>query len=129
MSDPLTNTTAATAVRTYFAAFLPGLRNQLLIADLATLNAVCAIAVSDMPDPPWRLTIADGRLTQVGQGGLTPEATFRLSAETLLEVVSGRLSPQEAFFSQMIELEGDLETGLKLSTVLAPFFERFPFEA
>ena len=37
-------------------------------------------------------------------------------------------TPQEAFFDLRIALEGDMEMGLKLSTVLEPFFARYAFE-
>jgi putative sterol carrier protein len=113
--------------RAYFDDYLPTLRHQLLIEDLETLDASCRINVTDAPDGAWTLVIERGRLTRVEREGPVPEAIFNLSAETLLEVVTGELSPQQAFFSQRIDLEGDLETGMKLSIVLAPFFKRFPF--
>jgi len=83
--------------------------------------------VMDSDAPPWRLRIERGRLVYVGPGGAEPECGFSLDATTLLEIVSSELVPAEAFFAQRIELSGDLELGLKLSTVLEPFFERFPF--
>lgn len=115
--------------RGYFERFLPGLLGQLLIEDLSNLNATFAIAVSDTPDPAWRLEVKDGRLVHVGHEGEAPVCTFTLNGQTMLEVVSGRLAPAEGFFAMRIELDGDLEMGLRLSTVLEPFFLRFPYTA
>ena len=112
----------------YFREFLPGLRGRLLIPDLETLTTCFAIAVRDSGDPPWRIAIEAGRLVAVGPDGPPPLCLFRLDTATLLEVVAARVAPAEAFFAKRIDLEGDMELGLKLSTVLAPFFEGFPFQ-
>lgn len=114
-------------VRRYFEVFLPGIFGRLLIADLESLSARFAIDVSDVDAPPWRIEVRGGRLVAVEHGGAPPGCTFRLDADTLLEVVAARVLPAEAFFARRIELEGDMELGLKLSTVLAPFFAGFPF--
>ena len=113
--------------RQYFESFLPGIRGQLLIPDLESLTTCFAIAVTDQDDPPWRIAIEAGRIACVGHEGPQPLCCFRLDTEALLDVIAARVVPAEAFFAKRIDLEGDLELGLKLSTVLAPFFERFPF--
>jgi len=113
--------------RRYFEVFLPGIRGRLLVPDLAGLTTCFAIDVADAPDPPWRIAVEAGRLVHVGAGGPEPLCTFRLDVDTLLEVVSARVPPAEAFFARRIELDGDMELGLKLSTVLAPFFAGHPF--
>jgi predicted lipid carrier protein YhbT len=114
-------------VEDYFAAFLPALRGQLLIEELHALTTAFAIDVADAPGPPWRLGVEAGRLVHVGTGGPEPRCRFRLDAATLLEVAAGRTPPAEAFFARRIEVEGDVEEGLRLSTVLEPFFRRFPY--
>lgn len=112
--------------RRYFTEYLPTLYGQLLIADLRELNACCEIAVREDP-PPWRIAIEHGRLVYAGHEGPEPACAFHLNVETLLKVVSAVETPQQAFFDMRIELTGDLEMGLKLSTVLEPFFHRFPY--
>lgn len=113
--------------RLYFTTFLPGILNQLLLEDLKSLSCCFAIEVTDSGDPPWRLAIDEGRLTYVGPEGPEPACQFCLDAAALLDVASARVSPQEAFFDLRIQLEGDMELGLTLSTVLAPFFQQHPF--
>jgi predicted lipid carrier protein YhbT len=121
--------TARSPVLRYFEDFLPTLFGRLLIPDLESLTTCFAIEVTDLDGPPWRIGIEAGRLVSVGQEGPEPLCTFRLDGETLLEVASAQVLPAEAFFAKRIDLEGDMEHGLKLSTVLAPFFAGFPFHA
>jgi len=52
---------------------------------------------------------------------------FSLDADTLLEIVSGSLTPDRAFFDLRVEIEGDIVLGLQLSTVLEPFFQTRPY--
>lgn len=111
----------------YFHDFLPTLMGQLLIADLESLTTCFAIDVSDRDEPAWRIAIEDGRLVHAASDGPEPLCCFRLATDTLLEVIAARVAPAEAFFAKQIELEGDMELGLKLSTVLAPFFAEFAF--
>lgn len=113
--------------RQYFEEFLPSILGKLLLEDLHELTSCAEIGVQGVDDPPWRIAIERGRLSYVGHRGPEPVCRFRLDLPTLLEVVAARCTPAEAFFDERIDIEGDLETGLKLSTVLEPFFQRFPF--
>lgn len=113
--------------RGYFERFLPGLLGQLLIQDLEQLDAVFGIAVSDIRDSMWILEVKEGRLVRVGHEGSLPVCTFTVNGLTLLEIVSGMLKPSEAFFSMRVQITGDMEMGLMLSTVLEPFFRNFPY--
>jgi predicted lipid carrier protein YhbT len=129
VSDPSEAERASTAYRRYFREFLPSILGQRLIEDLRGLDACVEIRVRDQGDPPWRLAIASGRLVSVGPDGPEPVCRFSLDVATMLEVVSARCLPAQAFFDKRIDIEGDMETGLMLSTVLEPFFRRFPFDA
>jgi predicted lipid carrier protein YhbT len=111
----------------YFTEFLPTILGQLLIEDLRDLTSDFEILVTDAGSPPWRLAIEAGRLVRVSHDGPEPRCRFSLDAATLAEVVAAHRTPADAFFDKRIELDGDLEIGLQLSTVLEPFFRRFPF--
>lgn len=112
--------------REYFTRFLPTLFGQLLIEDLRDLTA-CLEIVVDEDRPPWRIAIENGRLVYAGHDGPEPACSYHVDKQTLLNIVGARETPQEAFFDMRVELTGDLEMGLKLSTVLEPFFQRFPY--
>lgn len=121
-------TAALHKYREYFHEFLPGLLNRLLIEDLKNLSCSFAYRVPALDEPTWRLIVERGRLTSIRQDGPEPECCFVCDIDALLEVVSAAVLPQDAFFDMRIEIEGDIELGLKLSTVLAPFFARYPFD-
>lgn len=112
----------------YFECFLPGIMNQLLLPELSTLTACFEIAIIDLNEPAWRLALHEGRLVYVGHEGEEPVCRYALDLATLRKVVAARETPQEAFFDLRIALDGDMEMGLKLSTVLEPFFARYAFE-
>ena len=118
----------------YFLEFLAGKLNQRLLPDLQKLSVTFSIVLSGSggaggpADEAWTLTIANGVLASIAPGAIQPQCSFRLDASTFLEIAGGRLSPQFAFFQRRIEIEGQIETGLRLATVLAGFFKQFPFD-
>ena len=111
----------------YFTSFLPSLTGQLLIEDLRDLSATFEIRLTDLADPAWKIHIDQGRIGTVSQTGPEAPCGFELGSETFLKIVGGRLGAQDAFFQGDVDIRGDIELGLKLSTVLEPFFKRFPF--
>ena len=74
-----------------------------------------------------RWTCGQGVLHAISTNGMKTECRFRLDVPTFLEIVSGRLTPQNAFFKDRIHIEGDMQTGLRLAAVFGQFFRRFPF--
>lgn len=115
--------------REYFEEFLPGIQGKLMIEDLNDLNCCVAIEVTDSDDPTWLIGITDGRLTYVGHEHRDYTSTFALDLDTLIDIVTAACTPQDAFFSMRIDIQGDIAMGLQLSTVLEVFFDRYPFTA
>ena len=56
------------------------------------------------------------------------QCTYTVNHRTFADIVSGRLAPQKAFFQRKVEIDGDMETGLRLATVLADFFKQWPYQ-
>ena len=126
MSEKPSMNTAA-ACRAYFEVFLPGLRGELLMPGLRTLNCTLGVAIAEEAPVVWVLVVSEGRLHSVVPQVEEVQCVFHLDARTLLEVATGTLAPDKAFFDLKIEIEGDMAQGLQLSTVLEPFFKQFPF--
>lgn len=118
---------ALTHCQRYFDNFLPSLLNRPLIEGLHHLTCTFAYRVPDNAGLPWRIEIDSGHLLSVGRDGPPPMCCYVCDAPTLLDIVSARVPPQEAFFDLRVELEGDLELGLSLSAVLEHFFQRYPY--
>lgn len=115
------------ASRQYFDEYLPGLRGQLLIPGLRSLSCSLGVVLEDMADSAWTLAVESGQLVSIDAGIADAQCVFRLDSGTLLEIATGALAPDRAFFDLRIEIEGDIALGLQLSTVLAPFFQQHPF--
>lgn len=115
------------ASRTYFTDFLPGLRGQLLVPGLRSLSCALGVALSDVEGGAWTLAIASGQLATIEIGVEDAQCVFLLDSGTLLEIATGTLAPDRAFFDLRIEIEGDIALGLQLSTVLEPFFTQHAF--
>lgn len=116
-------------VRDYFDQFLAGKMHRYLLPDLRGLTATCRINVTLNPAESWSLRIDQGRLEQVSPNGMTCQCTFVTDGPTFEQIVSGRLAPQQAFFRKKVEITGQMETGMKLATVLAAFFRKYPYPA
>jgi predicted lipid carrier protein YhbT len=114
-------------VEEYFEVFLARKLNQSLLPDLRRLSSRFAIVVRDSPEPHWALEVDQGVLTAISRNGMPTECQFTLGLPTFLELVSGRLAPQQAFFRREVEISGNVELGLRIAAILAQFFRKFPF--
>jgi predicted lipid carrier protein YhbT len=119
--------TQETACRAYFSTYLPRLYGQLLLPGLHSLDCEIGVHVEDLEGAHWRLMVRSGRLAAVAPDASGVACIFRLDAATLLEIATGALAPDKAFFDLRIEIDGDVALGLQLSTVLEPFFQLFPY--
>jgi len=113
--------------RRYFTEFLPGIVGQLMVEDLEDLTACVEIVVTGDDEPPWRFGIEQGRLTYVGHEGPHPHCRFASDAATLVELITGKTSPTNAFMEMRVEVTGDLDMALHLSLALEEFFHRHPY--
>jgi predicted lipid carrier protein YhbT len=101
--------------------------NKQLLPNLRSLSATCRINVEDV-GRSWALKIKQGRLVKISHNSMSCQCSFLVNFDTFCRVVSGRLVPQKAFFKRKIDIQGDMETGLKLATVLAEFFQKWPYQ-
>ena len=126
------STKAATAkssnhvVDCYFDDFLAEKMHKQLLPNLKSLSATCRINVEDV-GRSWALKIDQGRLVKISHNSMSCQCTFLVNYDTFCRIVSGELVPQKAFFKRKVDIQGDMETGLKLATVLAEFFQKWPY--
>jgi thioester reductase-like protein/predicted lipid carrier protein YhbT len=113
-------------VQRYFDDFLAEKMNKQLLPNLRSLSATCRINVEDV-GCSWALKIEQGRLVKISDNSMNCQCLFLVNYDTFCRIVSGRLVPQKAFFKRKIDIQGDMETGLKLATVLAEFFQKWPY--
>ncbi len=115
-------------VAKYYDEFLAGKLNQSLLEDAHKLSSRFAITIRESPQ--WRrsLEVKLGILTSISSENVAVDCEFMVDTEeTFFGIVAGRMSPQWAFFQRKIEIVGNLEVGLKTVSVLAKFFQKYPF--
>jgi thioester reductase-like protein/predicted lipid carrier protein YhbT len=116
-------------IEDYFNRFLVNKMHRQLLPDLRNLSASCRICVSEIPLKSWSLKIDHGRLEKISLNGMKNECTFLTDGDTFERIVTGKLAPQQAFFRKKVDIKGNIEIGLKLATVLAAFFRKYPYES
>lgn len=111
----------------YFSVYLPKMVGRILIQDYRSLNAHFEVRLTDGENLTRGIVIREGRMTSIDSDELNPKVVYRLDCATLLEVISARVKPQDAFFDMRVEIEGDMELGLELGAVLEDFFRMYPY--
>lgn len=113
-------------VAAYFNDFLTSRLNSTLVPGLQSLTASFKIALKESSDWYWSMVIEQGVLTQLNRNGQATECGFVIDLPTFYDVVSSRITPQQAFFKQLIQINGDVEIGLKAANLLGDFFRQNP---
>ena len=62
----------------------------------------------------WAITIRDQKINAVPGIVVEPMLTFKTSENVFLELVNGKISIENAFFSGKVNFKGDIATALKL---------------
>ncbi len=117
---------ATRSVRQYFGEFLVDFLGRALVPQLVSLNEEFWIEVAGAGT--WSLVVRVGALESVTVGRRSGGFGYRVEPEAFLDVVAGRRSPQETFFSGQTELHGDRATALRTATALEEFFRRRPWD-
>ena len=76
----------------------------------------------------WVCHFRGGRVTDIHTGSLSgAEVVYQMGVGTFAAVVSGRETPQAAFFGRRIEITGRIEMGLKLAALFGRFVRECPY--
>ena len=114
-------------VAEYFDSFLAAKLGQHLLPDVRRLSARIAVAFPGT-EAHWSLHVEEGVLRTISDNGMQTDCRYLLDVPTFLEIVGGRLNPQQAFFSRRVEISGNVETGLRVAAVLGQLFRKHPFQ-
>ncbi len=114
----------AALIHEYFDLFLPQFLNRQLLAGLKSLS--CRFWLEVAPLTQKSLEIKQGCLVSIDSGH---EGSFgyHVQPAIFLQVVTGRLPPQQGFFQGEISLEGNTMEALRTATALEEFFRTYPF--
>jgi putrescine---pyruvate transaminase len=98
----------------FFEVMVPG---RLGVEDLGRMELAVQFALSGPGGGTWLLVVHDGmaRVEKLSTAVDEASATVRASAEDFLSVVKGELSGIDAFVSQRLTVEGDLDATAQLA--------------
>ncbi|MFZ5568800.1 MAG: SDR family oxidoreductase [Thermodesulfobacteriota bacterium] len=115
-------------IRSYFNDFLPSVMGRSIFADLDNLNACIGFLFTDSREK-WTIEIKNGKLQQIRP--LLPDRSqvnYELGDDTFAHIISGTLTPQEAFFTNKSKIKGDALKGLKLAAIFDRFIKQYPYQ-
>ncbi|WP_171473863.1 SCP2 sterol-binding domain-containing protein [Frigoriglobus tundricola] len=76
----------------------------------------------------WACRLGGGRVLEVARDSAARcDVEYRMSVPTLAAIVSGRESPQAAFFGRRVEISGNVDQGLELAALFGQFVREFPY--
>jgi thioester reductase-like protein len=99
-------------------------------SELARLpvEAVVGLEVSGTGGGRWSFRLAAGAVRDLRRGAVPGvEVCYRTDAVTFAAVVDGREAAHDAFLARRIEIDGDVEKGLKLAVLFGRFVAEFPW--
>ncbi len=112
----------------YFKEFLPSVTGNSSFAEKDNLNTVLSFSFSDI-GIIWTLRIKKGQVVEIARDQADDnDVLFTLDSETFFQIVSGVLSPQESFFKNLSEIDGNIIKILKIGSILEKFTRQYPFK-
>jgi hypothetical protein len=113
----------------YIEEFFPRHAGRSILARALRLDITIALDVRGAGGGRWSCRWARGDLIGVSRGLVRDaDVIYRTDAATFAAIIQGRQIPQEAFFARRIEIEGELEKGLKLAVLFGHFVREFPYQ-
>jgi thioester reductase-like protein len=110
----------------YVEEFFPEAVRRSALAGLP-LDVSVGLDVQGPGGGQWTCRWVAGQMTGVYRGAGAADVVYRMNPATFAEVVAGRLLVQEAFFARRIDIEGDVEKGLKLALLFAHLVRESPY--
>lgn len=107
--------------RHYVEQVFPAAARRSPLGRAAELNVVVALDVRGEGGGQWTLGWVDGNLEFIRCGLESADVLYRTDPATFEDVVGRQRSPQTAFGDRLIEIEGNVETALKLAVLFDTF--------
>jgi len=116
-----------TNCETYFTRFLASQMHRDLLDGYAGLSTTFRIAFRDT-GKSWSLTLERGQIRSLASDSSNPcRVVFLVDEPVFLDLIAGRISPQNAFFQRRTDIQGNWVEGMKLARILGLFFEKHPY--
>ena len=100
------------------AEIINAMPNRFQADKAGDMNAVVMFDLSGDNGGKWHANIANGALSVHEGAAESPKATILMDADDFVKMSSGELNAMMAFMSGKIKVDGDLNTVMKLQTVV-----------
>jgi thioester reductase-like protein len=112
----------------YIEGYFPAAVTGSFLAKLP-INATLGFDIRGPGGGRWVCRFGEGRVLDVCRGSHEQaEVMYRMDTPTFAAIVTGRESPQAAFFARRIEIIGSIEMGLKLAVLFGRFVRETPYQ-
>ncbi|MEK6765410.1 MAG: SCP2 sterol-binding domain-containing protein [Planctomycetota bacterium] len=116
----------------YFEELIFARVNLCSLPRIESLNTVIRFDIEGDNTGSWSIVVERGLLKRVvrnysdtsplsDEAVLVPASTFRMDGETFMSIIKREITPQQAFFRKMVQIEGDVTIALKMN-VLVNYF-------
>ena len=121
--------TSETTPVEYFEELIFARVNLCSLSKIESLNTVIRFDISGDNAGSWTIEVEGGFLKRVvrnytgnglpsNEAVLEPASTFRMDSETFMSILKRRITPQQAFFKKMVQIEGDIMIALKMNVLV-----------
>lgn len=116
-------------IQYYFETFIKENFGQDFIDALPSKTDIIGFSIEDKTDQDvWFATCDGERLIARREADGPARCHYHLSPKTFREIVAGRLTPQRAFFTLRLKVNGDRLYAIQLGALLEHFFKAFPHD-
>jgi nucleoside-diphosphate-sugar epimerase len=113
----------------YIEQFFPAALSRSVLGSVP-IEATLKFVISGSSGGNWTCKLSGGKVVSIERDSALPhDVEFRLDAQTFAAIVTGKQTPQVAFFRRRIEISGNIERGLKLAMLFNQFVREFPYDA
>ncbi len=116
--------------REYFNEFLPGLIREKQDIKIGEINFTCMFRIQGENGGTWLLEIEDGKVKPLAPcDDFQAPCIIEMDDSTLMQVITGKVQPANAFFRGHIKLKGQIPMIIKLATLLPIYFRKHTLRA
>ncbi|MFQ5787307.1 MAG: SCP2 sterol-binding domain-containing protein [Thermodesulfobacteriota bacterium] len=121
--------TSETTPIEYFEELMFARVNLCSLSKIDSLNTIIRFDIDGDNAGSWTIEVEGGLLKRVirnytdtslqsSEAVLEPSSTFLMDSETLMSIIRREITPQQAFFSKMVQIEGDITIALKMNVLV-----------
>ncbi|MGR3301397.1 MAG: SCP2 sterol-binding domain-containing protein [Candidatus Scalindua sp.] len=121
--------TSETTPVEYFEELIYARVNLCSLSKIESLNTVIRFDITGDNAGSWTIEVEGGLLKRVvgnytdtsspsSKAVLEPASTFLMDSETFMSIIRREITPQQAFFKKMVQIQGNIMIALKMNVLV-----------